>query len=244
MIISLCRHPTFRRCPLASWSILAAGLGLFTFSALPVIASPMSFTECPAVGNDTSGCQLLITVTAVGSNPAIGLFASAFTVTQSSTDLGSYRSDGDGTLIGVLNESNSDVNKIFLAVAPDTGNFAFDQKGACLGVGPPGSLTSAYTPGPTAAECNHGYQTIDAFDYTSAGVTFCSFNRADACVFVGEPAGILHPGASTWFSLPGALTASDITIVNPTPEPSLLIPLGIGLSALCFMRRRKAQGSL
>jgi hypothetical protein len=241
MIVSLRPHPTFRRFSLASWSILAASLGFFTFSALPVIAS--TITECPAVGNDT-GCQLLITVTAVGSDPAIGLFASAFTVTQSSTDLGSYRSDNDGTLIGVLNDSNSDVNKIFFAVAPDTGNFAFDQKGACLGVGPPGSLTSAYTPGPTAVECNHGYQTIDAFDYTSAGVTFCSFNRADACVFVGEPAGILHPGASTWFSLPGALTASDITIVNPTPEPSLLVPLGIGLSTLCFMRRRKAQGRL
>jgi hypothetical protein len=210
--------------------------GLLAFVALPVFGAPISFPECPAVGHDTSGCELLITVTAANGIPGVGVVATAFTVTTSSPDLGPF--DGsDDTLIGVLNMAPTAVNKIFFTVAPGSGSFAFDGDGACKGAGSP--LASIYSPGPTAAQCLVGqYQTIDAMDYASTGVTFLSFNLADAGIIVGEPTGILPSGASAWFSLPGAITASQITMV--TPEPASLVLIGTGLSVLYFIRRRKA----
>jgi len=215
------------------WIVAA---GALTLTTLPALAGPISFNECPAVGNDTTGCELLITVTAVNAVPGIGQYASAFTVTTSSPDLGPF--DGsDDTLIGVLNMSSSNLNKVFFSVAPGTGSFAFDGDGACKGAGSP--LASIYSPGPTAAQCATGsYQTMDAFDYISANVSFCSFSLAEACVFVGEPAGFLAPGGTSWFSLPGAITASELTVASPIPEPASLVLIGAGLSALYFRRRK------
>lgn len=205
--------------------------GLLTFAALPVFSAPISFPECPAVGLDTSGCELLITVTAVSGN-----VATAFTVTTSSPDLGPFNGS-DATLIGILNSSSGTLGQFFFTLAPGTGSLAFNQHGACFGSGG----VSAYSPGPTAAQCLNGqYWTTDAMDYASAGLTFgnCGFNLADICPFVGGLSGGLAPGASTWFSLPGVITASQITMV--TPEPASLALIGTGLSAIYFRRRRKA----
>ncbi|HEY6346403.1 MAG TPA: PEP-CTERM sorting domain-containing protein [Bryobacteraceae bacterium] len=208
--------------------------GILVCAALHVVASPVNFSECPAVGLDTSGCEILITVTATNGSG----IATAFTVTTSSPDQGSY-DGGDGTLIGILN-SPSDTGGVFnlsFAIAPGTGSLDFDMHGACLGTGSP--LESAYSPGPTAAQCLGGkYWTTDAMDYASANVTFPDLNSndlADLIVNIGSPLG---PGQSTWFSLPGDITASQITAV--TPEPTSLVLVGIGLSAL-FMRRRKVS---
>jgi hypothetical protein len=68
-------------------------------------------------------------------------------------------------------------------------------------------------------------------------VTFTSFNLADAGI-ITSGTGPLAPGQFTWFSLPGDITASDITMV--TPEPSLLWLLGVGVIGLSFFRHRKA----
>jgi hypothetical protein len=215
------------------WMIIAAGFLALVGS--PAFAGPVSFNECPAVGHDTTGCELLITVTGVTSVPGIGQVATAFTVTTSSPDLGPFDGSND-TLIGVLNASSSNLFKIFFTVAPGTGSFAFDTDGACKAAGSP--LVSIYSPGPTASQCLQGqYQTQDAFDYASTSVTFCSFSLAAACVIVGEPSGQLPPGGTSWFSLPGAITASEITMV--TPEPASLLLIGSALCGFYFRRRRK-----
>jgi hypothetical protein len=61
-------------------------VGFLAFVTLPVFANPISFPECPAVGHDTSGCELLITVTATNGKGT----ATAFNVTTSSPDLGPF----------------------------------------------------------------------------------------------------------------------------------------------------------
>src|ERR1019366_5521153 len=68
---------------------------LVGFFALASLSFGSSFSECPAVGNDTSGCELLITVTAVNGSGAV----TAFTTATSSPDLGPYDGSED-TLIG------------------------------------------------------------------------------------------------------------------------------------------------
>jgi len=60
---------------------------LLAFAALPVFAAPISFPECPAVGHDTSGCELLITITAVNGSGT----ATAFSVATSSPGSRSIR---------------------------------------------------------------------------------------------------------------------------------------------------------
>src|SRR5580704_1445887 len=91
--------------------------GLLAFAAFPVSAVPISFTECPAVGLD-AGCELLITITARNGSGV----ATAFTVSTSITDPGSYDGGGDGTLIGVLNSAPGGVNSLSVAIAPGTGS--------------------------------------------------------------------------------------------------------------------------
>ena len=83
--------------------------GFLAFAVLPVFADPVSFPECPAVGHDTSGCELLITVTATNGSGV----ATAFNVTTSSPNLGPYDGTHD-TLIGVLNSSPGGVLRFSL----------------------------------------------------------------------------------------------------------------------------------
>ncbi len=207
-----------------NYAILAAAL--LAFASLPASALPLSFPECPAVGHDTTGCELLITVTAVTAQGN----AAAFTVTTSSPDLGPFDGSHD-TLIGVLNAAPVSVSRIFFMIggAPETFAGA-DRTGACFGSG----TTPLYSPAPTPDQCLNGhYWTTDLMDYASLGVTFIPSG-----VIVGEPSGVLPPGGTTWFSLPQALTASEITIA--TPEPASLFLIGAGITALYCKRRRKA----
>ena len=202
-------------------------VGFLAFAALPAFAEPISFPECPAVGDDTTGCELLITVTAANG---MGI-ATAFTVTTSSPDLGSY-DGGDGTLIGVLNSPSDSGGVFHIDFAIAGGPLNFDLHGACLGTGSP--LTSAYSPGPTAAQCLNGhYETADAFDYATSTVTFPDLPTTS--INLSSPLG---PGQSAWFSLPGHIAASEITMV--TPEPSMIIPLLIALIFSAIVTRRRS----
>ena len=174
-------------------------------------AATLTFPECPAAGADTSGCELLITVTA-----ASGGAATAFSVTPSSPDLGPY--DGiEDTLIGVLNNSGAVLNSISLSSNTDI--FGFDGDGVCTYVACPG--------GP------------DASGYGPASVIFSGINAADTAGIVGFSPGIAN-GGSAFFSLEEAVTATQI--MPGAPEPSTLLMLGLGMSALGLIHRRRPRG--
>ena len=195
---------------------------LMMFAALA--ASGGSFSQCPPVDFDTSGCEFLITVTAVDGTGA----ATSFSVAASNPDLGPY--DGiDDTLLGIQNSSGSTLNSITLTSG--TGGldiFNFDGDGACDG------FYGATTAGPPpAVPCGAG--PLDPSGYAPTGVTFSGVNASFTTGTVNFSPGIAD-GSSNWFSLEEALTVTTLT--GGTPEPATFGLIGMGLTALYFVRRR------
>jgi hypothetical protein len=182
------------------------------FSGMSAYAST-SFAQCPAVGNDTSGCEFLITITS-----ASGGMGTNFTVTPSSPDLGPY--DGsDDTLVGVLNNTTSTITSLGLTSSTDI--FGFDGDGACSGG--------------TIAGCAGA---TDPSGYAPVGVTFSNISPDNTTGIVNFSPG-LAPGGSQWFSLEEALTPSQI-MPSSAPEPASVAMLSIGLGAVGFCLRRRA----
>ncbi len=186
------------------------------FACASAYASPINFSQCPAVGSDTSGCEFLITVTSVaGGN------ATAFTVSASSPDLGPY--DGsDDTLVGVQNNSSAILTA--LALSSPANIFGFEDDGACSG-------SFGAIPGCTGA--------TDPSGYAPAGVSFSGVNAAQTAGTVNFSPG-LAAGGSGWFSLEDTLTASQIQPgnVSSVPEPASMLLVGIGLIGMSVFVRR------
>jgi PEP-CTERM motif len=196
------------------WGLsIVAGFALMAFAAVPSFAGT-SFPECPAVGNDTNGCEFLITVLTVNASGA----ATSFNVTLASPDQGPF--DGaDDTLVGVLNSSGATLNSLSLSSPLDI--FGFDGDGACSG-------DYGTIPGCAGA--------TDPSGYAPAGVTFSGVNASFTSGTVNFAGGLAN-GGSSWFSLEDALTVQQIQPGN-APEPASLLLLGTGLLAVGIFVRR------
>ena len=175
-------------------------------------ASPVSFPECPAVGADTTGCEFLVTVTAVSAG---GVATAATVAVTSPVDQGPYDS-ADDTLVGVLNSSTGTLSTLPLS-SPLT-IFGFDGDGACTFI----TCTGA----------------TDPTGYGPKGVTFSGINAATTSGNVVYSPG-LAPGGSGWFSLEDALTVSQIIVGTPEPSTVGLVGLGLLAGIVVSVRRRR-----
>jgi hypothetical protein len=174
-------------------------------------------TPCPSVGSDTNGCEFIITVTAVNASGA----ATSFTVAVNPPDQGPF--DGaEDTLVGIVNSSGAVLKSITLSNT--AGQFGFDGDGACIG---------SYSPQPTAAQCLGGVYGTGSTgwnDYLSVSATsFSNITTSSGQVNFNN----IAAGSTAWFDLEGALTANLIG-GTPSPAPSSLVLLGIGIAALAM----------
>jgi PEP-CTERM motif len=190
-------------------------------AALLLFGASQASAQCPAVGADSNGCELVITVTAVNGTGA----ATAFTVATSTPDQGPYDAVED-TLVGVKNSSGAVLTSLALSSPLDA--FAFDGDGPCVPTGL----------GNTPANCSS-----DPSGYGGPGVSFSGVNASFTSGTVNF-AGVAN-GGTAWFALEEAITAAQITPgggggTTSTPEPGSFMLLASGLLGLVGFARRKA----
>jgi hypothetical protein len=180
----------------ACW-LLVAG----TASAAPTTPP---FTECPPIGLDT-GCAILIVLNDNG--------------VQILTDPAQGPYDGvEDTLIGVLdNTTGTTITSVPLSGSSAV--FGFDGDGICS----PNNPTQPFSPGPPDANAAVGPCTDNGKDtsiggYGGANSYFTNINGAQTSGTVNFITA-LGPGQTTYFSLEGNITASDINIVSGTSVP-------------------------
>jgi hypothetical protein len=177
----------------ASLSIIMP-IGAFFLAQSASASGPTTppFTECPAVGDDTS-CGILIVINDNGA--------------QILTDPSQGPYDGvEDTLIGVLNNTTSTtITNIPVSGTSDV--FGFDLDGVCANPNPTSGLAGADCSGNT--QDTTGYGGPDSFFTNDSSGTSGTVN------FINP----LGPGQSTFFSLEGAINGSDINIVSATAVP-------------------------
>jgi hypothetical protein len=158
------------------------------------------YTECPAVGYNTS-CSLLIDV----ENGGTAILDDPGATVASDPTPGTY--DGaDDTLIGIVNNTSAPLSQISLS-STDEDIFAFDGDGICEN---PNSTSGL--PGLPASDCadvNH----VDTTTYGGPNTYFTNIS-ADFMSGIANFIVPLAPGQSTYFSLEEAL--QPVNFIPPT----------------------------
>jgi len=182
-----------------SGGTVIAALALVITSANANAASTPTppFTECPAVGAAPS-CDILLVV---NSDQTI-------TVTGNSS-IGPY--DGsDDTLVGIVNNSSSAISAITVS-GPGSGLAGFDGDGICtyatggtVGGSGPGFVGDSYCDAQQLAG-------TDPEDYSGPDNSFTLDPNSQDDVEVDFNGKGLTAGATSYFSLEGALTAAVVT---------------------------------
>jgi hypothetical protein len=197
------------------WHVLTAGtavavamLGIMTGTA--AASSPVTppFTECPAIGA-APGCEILLVVNANDTISVLG-----------DSKVGPY--DGsDDTLIGILNNSSGPVPAITVS-GPSSGLAGFDGDGICTYATGGTAGGSGFT-GDSYCSAQQLAGT-DPEDYAGPENTFTLDPSSLDDVEVDFTGNGLAAGASTYFSLEGALTAAVITAHKGGLIPSATSP--------------------
>jgi hypothetical protein len=158
------------------------------------------FTECPAVGYNTS-CSLLINVTP----GATDVLQDVNATTSSDPTPGTYDGDDD-TLLGIVNNTSSPISQISLS-SSTLPIFGFDGDGICEN---PNSTSGL--PGLPASDCAD----VNTVDTTGYGGPNSYFTGISTDLMSGTVNFIvpIPPGGSTYFSLEDPITPVDI--VPPT----------------------------
>jgi hypothetical protein len=160
-----------------------------------------TFTQCPAIGADT-GCEFLLTIHPDG------------TVTLQTDNSQPPYDSSDDVLVGVQNLSSFPVPLLHLTGASGSFPFHFEGDGLCTITTPAGNPQPGCPFGTTGYEGpNTSFSNI-SMDEVSGDVNFTNGlfpATSDPCA---PPTGI-----STYFSLEGALTASDFNVTPVTPPP-------------------------
>jgi uncharacterized repeat protein (TIGR01451 family) len=186
----------------------------FPFSSGTPTTPP--FTECPDVGNNFSGCKLLIVFNPDGTATILN-----------NPKLGPY--DGfDDTTVGVLNNGTTPVTSALLSsVAAGFPIFKFDGDGICSASNNNAGKNFAFTWSlggmqltPQATGCPYGPTTYEGPFISFSNYSVANNFETGTVTFTGP--GGLAPGGTGFFNLEGPLTTLDVV---PKPvAPTLTTP--------------------
>jgi hypothetical protein len=196
----------------------AATVGLGAY-ALPAKAEPaLADGVCPAVGQASAGCDLVITFNADGS---------ITTTAGASAGLAGGTYDGtEDTLIGVVNNSGNVITSFNLSSTQDI--FGFDGDG----------IDGYNSDGVTKLTGNpdtSGYGGPDAY------FTNITSNDGVNTGTVNFMNGIAATNGTDYFSLEEAISVDQAPNVTPAPEPATMAILGVGMLGAGVARRYRRK---